>query len=74
MTYITLPPNTALSEHEYVYEMNKAIKCCIEYGYDDGMIVVHIGSGYELLFNGAKVENSIAAPLLSRAAKLVRGT
>lgn len=71
MTYIPLPPNTALSEAERIVEMNKAIKCCIDYGYTDGMTVVHTGTGYNLQLNGEKVARNIAAPLLSRASQLV---
>jgi hypothetical protein len=72
VTYITLPPYTNLNEYEYIAELNKAIPYC--FGYEQGMEVVHIGSGYELLVNGDVVENIIAAPLLSCAAKMVKGT
>lgn len=73
MTYISLPPNTVLSEAEFIHFKNKAIQCCAEYGYAAGMVVVHIGSGYELLVDGNAVKNSISAPMLSRSAKLVNG-
>ena len=69
MTYDKLTPNTALTEHQYVNELDKAIACCD--GYISGMAVVHIGTGYELQLNGDTVENNLAAPILSAAVKLV---
>lgn len=67
MSYTPFPPNTLLSNSEFIGEMNKALKTLDDFR--SGMVVCHDDNGYWLEENGEKSLDGCI--LLSAAEKMV---
>lgn len=66
MTYVPFPPNSTMSDNEFIKQLNLALPSCSEF--IAGMVVKSDGNGYFLENNGVEVFNPL---LLSEARKQV---